>query len=134
MLFIKWKELTNNTNMLSTCILAIILLIQFVNGENVIDEFDTSSGLYSIEGKVYPPEIYSPGDVDWQRDTVITINDGEYSGFLKSDGIFSITGVPSGSYVVEVTHPDYYYNWVGTINIHTYFDSSRKFNFKMKTK
>lgn len=116
MLFIKWIGLAYNKNMLTTYILPFIFLFQFINGENVIDEFDTSSGLYAIEGKVYPPEIYSPGDVDWQRYTVITINDGEYSAFLKSDGTFSIAGVPSGSYVVEVSHPDYYYESVTPIN------------------
>lgn len=39
----------------------------------------------------------------------MTINDGEYRGFLKEDGTFIINGVPSGSYVVEIVNADYFY-------------------------
>lgn len=79
---------------------------------NVVEEFESTSGLYNIEGKVYAPEIFSAADTEWQRDTSITINDREYSGFLKEDGTFVISGVPSGSYVVEISNPDYYYESV----------------------
>lgn len=92
--------------------LVIVCLSSHVSSENLIDEYEANSGLYSIEGKVYAPEIFSSADFNWQRDTVITINDGEYSGFLKEDGTFVISGIPSGSYVVEVSNPDYYYESV----------------------
>lgn len=49
------------------------------------------------------------GDANWQANTGVTINDGEYRGFLKEDGTFIINGVPSGSYVVEIVNADYFY-------------------------
>lgn len=112
MIFDKWKLIVNNRKMLSILFLVTFCLSNMVNCENNIDEYDTNNGLYSIEGKVYAPEIYTSFDLNWQRDTVITINDGEYSGFLKEDGTFVINAVPTGSYVIEVSNPDYYYESV----------------------
>lgn len=79
--------------------------------ESVIDEFD-ETGRYTIEGKVYPPELFGGSDLSWQIDTQISINGGEYKGFLRDDGSFIISSVPSGSYVVEIINPDYYYESV----------------------
>lgn len=114
MILNKWK-IKINDKMLTLHILVLICLNTLINCENVIDEYDGNGGLYSIDGRVYAPEIYSSNDLNWQRDTVITINDGEYSGFLKADGTFSISGIPSGSYVVEVSNPDYYYESVSKL-------------------
>lgn len=80
--------------------------------ETVVDEYESNNGLYNIEGKVYAPELFSSAELNWQRDTSISINDGEYKGFLNDDGAFVISGVPSGSYVVEILNPDYYYESV----------------------
>lgn len=100
--------------------LAIILSFCCLSSaDNVlVDELESGNGLYSIEGKVYAPEIFSMGDVEWQTDTSITINDGEFAGFLKEDGTFTINGIPSGSYVVEISNPDYYYESVSAIDFH----------------
>lgn len=98
---------------LVTVLISIICLVATATAvDNIIDEYDGSSGLYTIEGKVYAPEIFSLADLSWQRDTSITINDGEYAGFLRDDGTFVISGVPSGSFVVEIANPDYYYESV----------------------
>lgn len=88
------------------------ILFDLSAADNLIDEYDGNSGRYNIEGKVYAPELFSSAELNWQQDTTITINDGEYSGFLKDDGTFIISGVPSGSYVVEISNPDYYYESV----------------------
>ncbi|XP_055587493.1 ER membrane protein complex subunit 7 homolog [Uranotaenia lowii] len=82
-----------------------------VHAESALDEFD-ETGRYIIEGKVYPPELFGGSDLSWQVDTQISINGGEYKGFLKDDGSFIISSVPSGSYVVEILNPDYYYESV----------------------
>uniref|UniRef100_A0A1L8E5T4 Putative actin binding protein n=1 Tax=Nyssomyia neivai TaxID=330878 RepID=A0A1L8E5T4_9DIPT len=66
-------------------------------------------GRYFIEGRVYPPELFPGVDNPWQRDTLIQINGGEIQGFLREDGSFIISGIPSGSYVLEVVNPDYIY-------------------------
>lgn len=97
-----------------TIIFTFYHLINITNAtiDTTIDESDTSGSSYTIEGKVYAPEIFSSSELNWQRDTKISINAGEYAGFLKDDGTFSISGMPSGSYVVEVTNPDYYYESV----------------------
>ncbi|CAG9563730.1 unnamed protein product [Danaus chrysippus] len=71
-------------------------------------EEELGNGRYVIEGRVFPPddsELKSP----WQIDTRIHVNGGEYIGFIKDDGSFTIHNVPSGSYVVEIINPDYMY-------------------------
>lgn len=70
-------------------------------------EEEVGNGRYVIEGKVFPPEEQDLGP--WQVDTRIHINGGEYIGFIREDGTFVIHNVPSGSYVVEILHPDYIY-------------------------
>uniref|UniRef100_A0A182J0X8 ER membrane protein complex subunit 7 beta-sandwich domain-containing protein n=1 Tax=Anopheles atroparvus TaxID=41427 RepID=A0A182J0X8_ANOAO len=79
-----------------------------VLADNGVEEFDDAVR-YAIEGKVYPPELYGDADLTWQLDTQISINGGEYKGFLREDGTFVISSVPSGSYVVEIINPDYFY-------------------------
>lgn len=79
--------------------------------EVALDEFEDNTGRYTIDGKVYSPELFSL-DSNWQKDTVVTINDGEFNGFLREDGTFVISNVPSGSYVVDIVNPDYLYESV----------------------
>ncbi|KAK2178026.1 hypothetical protein NP493_565g02013 [Ridgeia piscesae] len=59
---------------------------------------------FKLEGKVTVPFTSSQ---DWIATTRILLDGGQFLGFLKSDGTFSVNNVPSGSYVVEVTHPTY---------------------------
>ncbi|KAM3959239.1 endoplasmic reticulum membrane protein complex subunit 7-like [Aphomia sociella] len=79
---------------------------QCVNINNLVEE-DLGSGRYEIEGRVYPPEEQELGN--WQVDTRIHVNGGEYIGFIREDGTFVIHNVPTGSYVVEIINPDYMY-------------------------
>lgn len=95
--------------------LLIFAVINCVRAYNVVDEYEVNNGLHNIEGKVLAPELYSSSDINWQRDTVISINDGEYTGYLKDDGSFVVSNVPSGSYVVEILNPDYYYESVTSL-------------------
>lgn len=101
-------------------ILAIFALtVCTAHCDSVIGEDDGSSvsGLYTIEGRVYAPEYLLPGsDSNWQQGTVVSINGGEFKGFLREDGSFVISSVPSGSYVVEVINPDYFYEPVSIFN------------------
>lgn len=100
------------------CVIALAInccLFDLSAAENVLDDYEGNSAVYSIEGKVYAPELFSSSEFNWQQDTTITINDGEYSGFLRDDGSFIISGVPSGSYVVEIFNPDYYYEAVSNV-------------------
>lgn len=85
-----------------------------VAADTSIDDFD-EMGRYVIEGKVYSPDLLS-SDMNWQRDTSIVINGGEYQGFLREDGSFVISSIPSGSYIVEIVNPDYFYEPVSISN------------------
>lgn len=88
--------------------LLLSFLFSISKSELVIGQDDLSeelAGLFTIEGKVFAPETQSKG----QSETSISINGGEYKGFLRDDGTFIISSVPSGSYVLEVHNPDYYY-------------------------
>lgn len=66
-----------------------------------------SSGRYSVEGRVYAPD--DSEHTEWQLLTRVQLNSGEFLGFLKQDGSFVISNVPSGSYILEILNPDYMY-------------------------
>lgn len=70
-------------------------------------EEEVGNGRYVMEGRVFPPEGLEL--TDWQAETRVHVNGGEYIGFVRDDGTFVIHNAPSGSYVVEVIHPDYMY-------------------------
>ena len=91
------------------------------------DDVDEPSGLYTIEGRVYPTDMQMQymqsrdqgvAKSKWQIDTTLSINSGEYKGFLREDGSFIVSGVPSGSYVLEVQNPDYFYEPVSRLETH----------------
>ncbi|KAF4528571.1 hypothetical protein B566_EDAN015718 [Ephemera danica] len=80
-----------------------ILLVLSIFSTNVRANYDEPD-LYKVEGRVYPPDA----NVDirnWQVETRVMVNGGEFVGFLN----FSLSNLPSGSYVVEIVNPDYYY-------------------------
>jgi len=72
-------------------------------------EVDVESNSFQIEGKVAPPD---PKPKDWYWTTKIHLEGGKRMGYLKEDNSFVITGLPSGSYLLEVSNPDYYYESV----------------------
>ncbi len=47
---------------------------------------------------------------DWISDTRVLVNGGEYVGFIKSDGSFTVNLIPSGSHLVEVSSPNYFFD------------------------
>ena len=60
--------------------------------------------LFTIYGKVN----IRKDELDLEN-TRILVDDGQYVGFLRADGTFTIPGVPSNSYVVEISSPRNYY-------------------------
>lgn len=97
-----------------------------------LDEIE-DQGRYTIEGRVYPPELFPDSESLWQKDTIVNINGGEYLGFLREDGSFIISGVPSGSYVLEIVNADYIYESV-SLDMGSFFQSARisLFRFALK--
>merc|ERR1739836_124913 len=74
-----------------------------------IEQSVPSSLTFHIEGKITPPETKPK---DWYWTTRILLDGGKRLAYLKEDNSFVITGLPSGSYLLEVLNPDYYYESV----------------------
>ncbi|EFA06540.1 ER membrane protein complex subunit 7 homolog [Tribolium castaneum] len=70
-------------------------------------EDEPDSGRYAIEGRIFPLSDYQTSQANWQANTRIHVNGGEFIGFVKKDGSFTVHNVPSGSYVLEVLNPEY---------------------------
>lgn len=64
----------------------------------------TRNLLQTIEGKV---TVEGAESEDWLWKTTVSVDGGRYRGFLKANGEFEISGVSPGSYLVEVTSPNY---------------------------
>lgn len=88
-------------------LICVVLFIGVTRAETALEEHEENNK-YTIEGKVFSPEPYG-GLSNWQKDFSIVVNGGDYKGFLKEDGTFVISSVPSGSYVLEVLNPNYIY-------------------------
>lgn len=91
-------------------ILTLLSLFALEYVASVNSDEEVGNGRYLIEGKVFPPDehYYSP----WQVEMRVHVNGGEFIGFVREDGSFVIHNVPSGSYVVEIVHPDFMYESV----------------------
>ncbi|XP_030753434.1 ER membrane protein complex subunit 7 [Sitophilus oryzae] len=87
-------------------IFLFLFILSVVSGETSLEE-DVGSSRYVIEGRVFPLSDYQSTNGNWQSVTRIHVNGGEFIGFVKSDGSFAVHNLPSGSYVVEVLHPEY---------------------------
>merc|ERR1719334_1498752 len=64
------------------------------------------AGVFKIEGKLVTPE---PKPVDWHWNTRILVDGGWKSAFIREDHSFVVSGLAPGSYLIEVTNPDFFY-------------------------
>ncbi|ENN70674.1 ER membrane protein complex subunit 7 [Dendroctonus ponderosae] len=90
-------------------IIVFLTIALAVNAETSLED-EGGFGRYLIEGRVFPPfEIKDREneDTNWWALTRIHVNGGEFIGFVKKDGGFFVHNIPSGSYIVEVLHPQY---------------------------
>ncbi|XP_026805766.1 ER membrane protein complex subunit 7 homolog [Rhopalosiphum maidis] len=90
-------------NSFRVCI--VFLSIILVNLPNANGQSESNRELYDIEGTVMLPNLTT----SWLAETVIQLKGGEAVGFLRKNGSFLISKVPSGSYIVEVVNPNYVY-------------------------
>ncbi|XP_060869432.1 ER membrane protein complex subunit 7 homolog [Metopolophium dirhodum] len=90
-------------NSFKVCI--VLLSIVLVSLANANGQSESNRELYDIEGTVMLPNLTT----SWLAETVIQLKGGEAVGFLRKNGSFLISKVPSGSYIVEVVNPNYVY-------------------------
>lgn len=93
-------------------LICICVVLSFCLFGSISSNSDVSDGSnqdsYEIEGKVFPPENLG-SDVNWQAETTVVTKGGYHVGFVREDGSFVISNIPSGSYVIEVINPNYSY-------------------------
>ena len=68
------------------------------------DDEVNSAAIYKIEGKV---QVTDTSISDWAPHVKVLVDGGRFIGFIKQDGSFVINNVPPGSYLVEVSSPNY---------------------------
>lgn len=88
-------------------ILSVLAIFALETVVAVNPEEDVGNGRYVIEGKVFAPE--EQDSILWQVEMRVHVNGGEFIGFVREDGTFVVHNLPSGSYVVEIVHPDFMY-------------------------
>ncbi|XP_022908232.1 ER membrane protein complex subunit 7 homolog [Onthophagus taurus] len=90
-------------------IFLIIPLIAYTKADlNDQSQENDDKERYIIEGKVYPFDAPF-SQQNWQANTKIQLNGGEYLGFVKEDGSFIVHNIPSGSFILEVINPELSY-------------------------
>ncbi|KAK7482932.1 hypothetical protein BaRGS_00025832 [Batillaria attramentaria] len=101
----------------------------FGNATEIIDTLDKTN--FRIDGKVY---VSSSKDKDWVSNTRVLVEGGKYRGFVRNDGSFSISGLPSGSFLVEVANPTYLFEPLRVDITSTGKMRARKVNLLQPTK
>ena len=89
---------------LCVCTAAAAALLALGAHGQELDEVENS--VYKLEGKVIPPD-QRPKDWFWK--TKVVVEGGLKVGFVKEDNTFVVNGLKSGSYLVEVVNPDFFY-------------------------
>ncbi|XP_061163944.1 ER membrane protein complex subunit 7-like [Saccostrea echinata] len=90
-----------------TCFFHLFLInLMIFSSVLCIDDSIESEGndRFKIEGKVTMTDARNS---DWIGVTRVLVDGGDYVGYIRSDGTFVVNDLPSGTYVVEVSHPDY---------------------------
>ena len=86
------------------CLLSLHCAV--VLSEKAEDSKESETGVtnyQSIEGRV----VIDSDDEEWMSETYVVVDGGKYRGFLRSNGAFTISRVPPGSYLVEVVSPNH---------------------------
>lgn len=91
----------------SNLLVLSILIVAVSCADDILIEntaVSSQNDLFTIIGKVN----IRPEDIDLEN-TRILVDDGLHVGHLRADGTFSISGLASNSYVVEISSPKNYF-------------------------
>ncbi|CAD5205965.1 unnamed protein product [Bursaphelenchus okinawaensis] len=86
----------------------LLVLLAFIS---LVYSADVSSELldtprFTLQGQVsLGAGMIAPKN--WKARSRVLLDYGKYIGFIRDDGYFVVEGVPTGSYIVEVTNVDY---------------------------
>lgn len=87
---------------IGTCLFTLFVISHAcITSKEIIDNQNNT-----IEGKVYFP-LELPMSSNWIAETRVIVNYGAHNGFLRKDGSFSVNNLLPGSYIVDVTNPNY---------------------------
>ncbi|EJW72928.1 hypothetical protein WUBG_16163, partial [Wuchereria bancrofti] len=62
---------------------------------------------YKIEGQIIFPESFTAGNDKLSPSRVLVNYDFKHVAFVRQDGSFVVSGVPPGSYIIEISNIDY---------------------------
>ncbi|EDV33317.1 uncharacterized protein Dana_GF23830 [Drosophila ananassae] len=72
----------------------------------------TDQTFYKVEGIILAADRRLNLDSSWMSDITLSIDNGDIKGFVRLDGRFVISGVPNGSHILEVQHPEIHFHQV----------------------
>ncbi|KAH8251501.1 hypothetical protein KR038_009097, partial [Drosophila bunnanda] len=93
--------------MFKIIVLVLSLLCTFHNVDSLYAAASNET-LYTIEGVILRPDKALSLKLH-MRDITLSINNGQFKGFARLNGLFTISGLPNGSHILEVHHPDIYF-------------------------
>ncbi|XP_054167135.1 ER membrane protein complex subunit 7 homolog [Oppia nitens] len=93
--------------------LSLITQISQINCNNIevigSNEITNNNKHYTIDGKVIVHSDMIQSMNHFLTNTKVIANYGQHFAFLRSDGSFSMTHLTPGSYLLEISNPDYFY-------------------------
>uniref|UniRef100_A0A915CEF6 ER membrane protein complex subunit 7 beta-sandwich domain-containing protein n=1 Tax=Parascaris univalens TaxID=6257 RepID=A0A915CEF6_PARUN len=88
------------------CVASILSLLYLSESTTIAMDDNGTSPTYLIEGQaILPPTINAKPD--WHTAARVLVNYGQHIAFVKRDGSFVVSGIPPGSYIVEVSHVNF---------------------------
>ncbi|XP_076446548.1 endoplasmic reticulum membrane protein complex subunit 7-like [Babylonia areolata] len=111
--------------------LICLLLLSFHFGCDAESVEGTDKTSFKIDGRVF---VTSSKEKDWVSNTRVLIDGGKYRGYLRNDGSFSVNGLPSGSFLVEIANPTYLFEPLRVDITSTGKMRARKVNLLQPTK
>ncbi|KAL8605193.1 hypothetical protein ACOMHN_031134 [Nucella lapillus] len=112
-------------------ILICVLLFSFHFGCDAETVEGSEKTNFKIDGRVF---VTSSKEKDWVSATRVLIDGGKFRGFLRNDGSFSVSGLPSGSFLVEIANPTYLFEPLRVDITSTGKMRARKVNLLQPTK